>query len=158
MRAAAVLAFLLLGCVSEPDELPDWYGDERFTADERIAIQRGADWLHAHAGLPAPRIEWSGAAAEHPRSIRRARGANAIGACVNETTVYLDLSDPNVRPVDVAGLAAHELAHCVLGFVDGYRDSERRTDGIMRVITPMVWTDAERAQCREHADRCPSGL
>jgi hypothetical protein len=158
MRVAAVLALFVLGCASEPDEPPDWHGDERFTAAERVEIQRGANWLHGHAGLPTPRIEWSSAAATHPRSIRRERAAQASGACVDGTTVYIDTNDPNVRPVDVAGLAAHELAHCVLGFVDGYRESERRTDGIMRVITPMAWTADEQAQCREHADRCPSGL
>jgi hypothetical protein len=156
MRAAAVLAVFLIGCVSEPDAPPDWYGDERFTVAERAEIQRGAEWLYGHAGLPAPRIDW-GPVGDERRTIRREPGPNGTGECLNGS-IFLGLGDPNVRPVDVAGLAAHELAHCVLGFVDGYRESERRTDGIMRVLDPMAWTDAERAQCREHADRCPSGL
>lgn len=71
--------------------------------------------------------------------------------CIDDT-LYLD-PVPRVEelpvPGTLPGLAAHELAHCVLGFKDGYHQDagEIRTDGIMRVLTPMQWTDAEREQC-----------
>lgn len=148
MRLAAVAFALLLGCGSaDGADPPDWYGDERFTPDERAAIQLGAEWLYAHAGKPPPRIEWSyrvDGDARVPQTIRRERGPHATGECVG-STVYLAEVGPDVY---LPGFAAHELAHCALGFVD------RPTEGIMRVLYPMAWTSDEEAQCREHADRC----
>ena len=145
MRALVVGVVMLLGCHVEPTGPPDWIGDERFTEAERAEIQRGADWLYANAGLPPPRIEWHG-----EPTIRREHGPGGEDGLCAGGVVYLG----DYRYL--AGLTAHEMAHCVLGFQDGYR-GERHSDGIMRVLEPMVWSEDEQAQCREHADRCPAG-
>lgn len=152
------------GCAAERD---DWHGDERFTPDERVEIQRGTEWLRGQAGLPAPKIAWDyevTGSEEIPKTIRRERGpgdgsSSATGSCsVAHHTVYLD---PEGRPGEgmtlevLAGLAAHEMAHCELGFVDGYHPSDAPTDGIMRVLRPMRWTHAEVTQCHVSA-HCPS--
>lgn len=162
-------ALLVSGCASEP---VDWNGDARFTETERTQIETGAAWLYAQAGLPAPHISWNyevTSAEALPKTIRRERGpsgdSGATGLCSSldgNGTVYLGVEGDaakNEAPIGDAlpGLAAHELAHCVLGFVDGYHPGEKQTDGIMRNLAPMAWTDAEQAQCREHADRCLSG-
>ncbi len=148
MRLFAFVVLFLVGCHVEPTDPPDWYGDERFTEAERAEVQRGAEWLYAHAGLPVPRIEWGNG----EPAIRRERGPlGADGEC-SGTTVYIGATE------NLAGLTAHELAHCQLGFVDGYRTGDAPTDGIMRVLEPMRWTEAETAQCREKSQWCPAGL
>lgn len=163
MRSLFVVVALLAGCSSPPEA--DWYGDKRFTAEERVQIERGSVWLAEQAGRPAPSISWTLeiAAQAMPHTIRRERGPHADGSVAGlckDKTVYLDpvgLPGENMKIEFLAGLAAHELAHCTLGFVDGYHPNDPPTDGIMRVLSPMRWTDAERAQCREHAELCPSG-
>ncbi len=140
----------LVGCGIDPT--PEWYGDESFTESERAEIQRGADWLYSHAGLPPPHIEWGQEPGrEGHATIRRAHGPNGEDGLCLDGAVYLGAKD------NVAGLVAHELAHCVLGFVDGYRAGDTPTDGIMRVLEPMRWTEAEQAQCRERSQWCPAG-
>lgn len=151
----------LVGCTcAEPDSAraADWRGDKRFSAEERAAIERGESWLAAHAGRLPATFDWSyDVAGEAPaaHTIRRERGPygsrGASGLCVG-STVYLDpvgLPDEGMRPEFLPGLAAHEMAHCELGFVDGYHAADPQSDGIMRVLYPMRWTSAEDAQLAE---------
>ena len=138
-----ILALGLSGCALEP---PDWYGDQRFTPAERAAVEEGAAWLHERAGLPPPVIAWTYEVASSealPRTIRREQPSTGPGGlCLGlEGTIYLDPATL------VPGLAAHELAHCELGFVDGYHAGDVQTDGIMRVLAPMRWTHVEQEQC-----------
>lgn len=164
LLAAALLATLSLNC--SPDEA-DWHGDARFTEAERGEIIRGVSWMHEKAGLPAPTFDWTYevSAQEMPHTIRRERGTipgsdrGSSGLC-SGMTVYLDpvgLPDEQMKPEYLAGLAAHEFSHCELGFVDGYHPEDPQSDGIMRVLSPMLWTSAEEAQCHDHADRCLTG-
>ena len=153
----------LAGCIgqTEPGHA-DWHGDSRFTADERAAIVAGEAWLATHAGRAPATFDWSYDAADpleshEAHTIRRERGpSGSTGECVgfaehvgDGMTVYLDpIGRPgdDFRPADLPGLAAHEMAHCELGFVDGYRASDERSDGIMRILYPMAWTASEDAQ------------
>jgi hypothetical protein len=153
---AAILPLALFACAPDEAEL---HGDIRFSEAERAEIQRGSDWLRAQAGLPAARIAFDTEIEGHGPlrgTIRRERGpGNVSGFCAEpglRGAVYLDPADGSL-----AGLAAHELAHCELGFEDRYHADEEKSDGIMRVLDPMLWTEAERRQCVEHADLCPSG-
>lgn len=139
------LVMSLFGCAAGR---ADWHGDARFTAEERASIESGEAWLAEHAHREPATFDWTyNVTSEEPlaHTIRRERGANGTGECVGGVggTVYLgiDVETPT-RPVDVPGWAAHELAHCELGFVD-----DLQTDGIMRVVTPMRWTAREEAQC-----------
>src|SRR4051812_24481793 len=94
LRASLLFAAAtaVAGCTCEPDA--DWYGDERFTAEERARIETGANWLYSRAGLPAPHISWTykvTSAERLPQTIRRERGrADATGFCAPEKTLYLD--------------------------------------------------------------------
>lgn len=140
------------GCAPDAAPEPDLVGDARFTAEEREAVQAGATWLYEQVGEPSPVIAWR----DGPDLdiVRERRGAT--GLC-SGGVVYLDpIGEPGegMRIEHLPGLAAHELAHCVLGFVDAYHAGETQSDGIMRVLTPMCWTDAERAQCAA-SPRCP---
>lgn len=153
----ALLPLALLACA--PDDEAELHGDVRFSEAERVEIQRGSDWLRAQAGLPSARIAFDLEAAGHEpmrSTIRRERGPGGeSGFCAEpgrRGAVFLDPSNGFL-----AGLAAHELAHCELGFEDRYHAGEEKSEGIMRVLSPMLWTEAERRQCAEHADLCPSG-
>lgn len=156
-------ASALAGCGSCGAVAPSaWHGDSRFTADERQAIESGEAWLAAHAGRAPATFDWSydatnALSAQEAHTIRRERGPrDDSGECTGftvhvgrGTTVYLDpvgLPGDGFRPEYLPGLAAHEMAHCELGFVDGYRLNDVPTDGIMRVLYPMRWTAAEDAQ------------
>ena len=143
------------GCAAES---ADYYGDARFSTEEREAIEVGSAWLAAQAGVPAPSIVWTyepSSSERLPKTIRREVGPAGQGECVGGIggTVYLGVDgDPRVRAPAVSreilpGFAAHELAHCTLDFADAYHASDAKSDGIMRVLFPMRWTDAERAQC-----------
>lgn len=120
----------------------DWLGDARFSDAEKAKILEGTAWLHEQAGLPVPRITWS-ELGDLPvaRSIRRERGyygdTRPVGLCQGET-IYLD---PEGRD-DLAGIAAHEMGHCVLGFAD-----DPESEGIMHHAEPMLWTEREEEQC-----------
>ncbi len=166
----AVLSGILgAGCAAETSApSPDLYGDARFTLTERAEIERGAAWLFEHAGRPAPRFDWSrdfGVQDAVPAAIVRER-AGATGWCTTRDgsgAVYLDVdgeASTNESPVGehLAGLAAHELAHCALGFEDGYHAGDTASDGIMRVLTPMRWSASEEAQCARVGARCPASL
>jgi hypothetical protein len=125
----------------------DWHGDARFSASERAAIEDGEGWLAAHAGRAPATFEWSYAVTSTealPHTIRRERGTlgaeTTTGLC-RDATVYLDPEDPNATPGSLAGLAAHELAHCELGFKD-----DPESAGLMHVVWPMAWTAREQAQ------------
>ncbi len=155
--------FLLTGCSEEPADL---YGDERFTEVEQAQIQEGADWLYTQAGLPTPRIRWGmkfEGSEPMPKTIRRENGPTANGECF-AGAVYLGMNgDPriNAGPVSgptVPGWAAHELAHCSLGFGDRYFAGQEQSEGIMRVLYPMRWTESEQKQCVAVGSKCPSGL
>lgn len=147
----AVLAVLVMMCGGCAAPEVDWHGDARFSADERAAIEAGEAWIAQHAGRQPATFDWTyNVTSEYPldHTIRRERGplsdgTTASGLCWR-TTMYLDLADAN--PEAREGLAAHEMAHCELGFVDGYHPSDPPTDGIMRVLFPMRWTAAEDAQ------------
>ncbi len=135
----ALLMVFLSACALNTTEGPPvrWHADARFTPEERTAIVAGADWLSKNSGHDVGRIVFDG----HPGNIRRERGPEGTGQCLHGA-VYLGLDDANVRDVDVPGFAAHELAHCELGLVD-----DPESEGLMRVIEPMKWTDREAAQC-----------
>ncbi len=158
MRIAAfvgLLAVMLGGCAANRAEhRADWRGDVRFSADERAAIETGEAWLAMHAGQEPATFDWTYEAggAREAQTIRRERGRpDAAGLC-ERGTVYIDpigLPNEGMRPEYLPGLAAHEFAHCELGFVDGYHAGEAHTDGIMRVLYPMRWTEAEDAQLAE---------
>ncbi len=142
MRGGWLVLLLVTGCAAESEV--DWHGDKRFTAAERLSIEAGASWLAEHSGQRQPVIAWDyevAGAEPLPKTIRREPGPDSSGACANGV-LYLGLDEPGVRDVDVPGLAAHELAHCALGFVD-----DPQTGGIMHVVTPMQWTERESAQC-----------
>ncbi len=153
------MALGMLGC---GDEDADWYVDDRFSAEECIEIDRGATWLYAQAGRPAPVLRWTyRVTSESPyrRTIRRdpmpghpvTQHGGSCTSLEGNGTVYLW---PDPEAPQLAGLTAHELAHCELGFVDRYRAVDGSlSDGIMRVLTPMLWTESEREQC-ERSDRC----
>ncbi len=141
--------FLILGLVSCAPSRVDWSGDFRFTAEERAQIEAGEAWLAEHANRPVASFDWTydvTSAQPLPKTIRRERGLHGdgttTGLCLDRTTIYLDPDDPNAAPGTLDGLAAHELAHCELGFVD-----DPMTDGIMRVISPKRWTAREEEQC-----------
>jgi hypothetical protein len=145
---------LLAGCAAE-SELPiEWRGDERCTAEQREEIERGQAWLYEHAGLEPSRIAWTYRAGEaiEPRTIRCERGpVSATGLCFGGA-VYFDFDgndatgEPPIAKESWAGLAAHEMAHCRLGFEDGYSEG-RRSDGVMRVLSPLRWSAFESAEC-----------
>jgi hypothetical protein len=147
----AALAVVLLPACGDPDLVI--HGDVRFTAEERAEIVRGEAWLAEQAGnepfgvvfdLDEPR--------DHARSVVRGAhpSSDATGMCASNTdgdgfTIYLRTEG---QPREwIAGLMAHEMAHCRYGFVDAYRPGDVPTDGIMRVLDPMRWTEAEEAQC-----------
>lgn len=147
--------FAVSGCAAPAE----WHGDSRFTVEERAAIEAGEAWLAQHAGRAPATFDWTYEVTSDYRldhTIRRERGPlpdgqTATGLCAG-STIYLDpIGDPKVNEhmtIEVLpGLAAHEMAHCELGFVDGYRPNDPPTDGIMRVLLPMRWTSAEDAQC-----------
>ncbi len=136
-------ALLLIGLAGCGESAADWHGDARFTATERASIEAGQAWLSDHSRTARLTFDWTYEAGTDPppHTIVREPGPHGSGECVVQT-VYLGLDAPGVRPEDVEGLAAHELAHCTLGFVD-----DPDTDGIMRVVSPMRWTDREEAQC-----------
>lgn len=138
----------LVGCSAEP---VDWHADARFTAEERTAIEEGARWLAEQSGTPVPTFDWTYEVTSDQLlrgTIRREKGPDATGECVGGIggTVYIwpearpEINAPAIGSM-LDGLAAHELAHCTLGFVD-----DLATDGIMRVLSPMRWTEREQAQ------------
>ncbi len=136
-----LVLLLLSGCAASP--AADWQGDARFSLEERARIEEGTAWLNAQVGRPAPVIAWTLDASDlaAPGTIRREHHG-ASGFC-EAGTVYLD---PETAGTYLDGLAAHEMAHCALGLVDGYRHGDAPTDGIMRVLSPMRWTESEQAQ------------
>ena len=146
---ALAAAGALAGCL---DETADWHGDSRFTEAERAAIVEGDAWLAKQAGHPASTFDWTyevTSAEPLAHTIRRERGPDGdhgtTGWCSDiggAGALYLDPDDSNAAPGSLAGLAAHELAHCEFGLHD---DAE--SEGLMRVVQPMRWTDRERAQC-----------
>ena len=154
-KLGAVCAIFLTGCANQ--DPPDWYGDDRFSEEERAAIEEGTAWLYAQVGEPAPRISWTlrvDSEGVLPGTIRRGYGpSRATGECAGGA-IFIATGEERIEMQHLPGLAAHELAHCAFGFVDGYHAGEVQTDGIMRVLAPMRWTDAERAQCASSAS-CP---
>lgn len=146
LKWSSGLFLLLAGCAAEPDAR--WHADKRFTAEERASIEAGVAWLSAASGhdVGGVAFDYEVSSAEPlPHTIRRERGPDATGQCVGGLggTVYLgiDVGTPT-RAIDVPGWVAHELAHCELGLVD-----DPQSDGLMRVVTPPVWTEREAAQC-----------
>lgn len=146
------MTLLLSGCTCETElEPPAYIGDNAFSTEEREAIQAGATWLHAQVGERPPRIEWRDAGATIVRERR-----DAVGRCIGGV-VYLDPVGKPGEGMDLArlpGLTAHELAHCRFDFSEGYR-GDAQSDGVMRVLVPMRWTDSERAQCAA-SPKCPA--
>lgn len=153
MRFAVLVLFYafaprcLAGCAAPA---ADWHGDARFSASERAAIEDGEAWLAARAGRAPAMFEWSYAVTSDDRlehTIRRERGPHGAetttGLC-SGSTVYLDPDDPNATPGSLEGLAAHELAHCELGFVD-----DPESSGLMHVVWPLAWTARENAQLQK---------
>lgn len=157
IRALTLLVFAALAASLTACATPvaTWHGDARFTPEERASIEGGEGWLAEHAGREPSTFDWAYDVTSDeplPHTVRRERGPDGTGQCVGGIggAVYLgiDVGTPT-RPIDVLGWAAHELAHCELGFVD-----DPKTDGLMRVVTPPRWTEREQAQCAEHPDLC----
>lgn len=142
MRIAAVLAVLVAAGCSSPSAAADWRGDSRFSTEERAAIESGEAWLAEHAGREPATFDWNYevTATVEPRTVRR-ENAGSTGLC-RDGVVFLNPDDPNAAPGTLDGLAAHEMAHCELGFVD-----DPKSDGIMHFVSPMRWTPNEDAQC-----------
>jgi hypothetical protein len=138
----AVAPSCALGCAAPS---ADWYGDARFSADERAAIENGEVWLAAHAGRAPATFEWGLEVSEQPlaHTIRRERSPRATTGLCLDGTVYLDPDDRNATPGSLEGLAAHELAHCELGFAD-----DPESAGLMHVVWPLAWTEREQAQLK----------
>ena len=122
-----------------------WHGDHRFTPEQRAAIREGEAWIarqgeHEPGGVD---FDHEPDGKVHAWTIERADvGADGLCSSLHGTI--------SIRSVDLStlpGLTAHEMAHCRYGFVDGYREGDMPTDGIMRVLTPMRWTQAEEEQC-----------
>ncbi len=138
----------LAGCVGGADDDARWHADERFTAEERVEVERAVAWLSAVSGHDVGGVAFDHRVGQTPQpfTIRRERGpygeAGATGVCHTGwggPTVYLDTND--AAPY-LAAIAAHELAHCEMGLAD-----DHASDGIMRVLEPMRWTDREATQC-----------
>lgn len=140
MRGAALVTSLALtSCASESAV---WHADERFTEDERASVVRGALWLEAASARDVGAVAFDyrvTSAQPLGRTIRREPPpAGDGGFCSGGVGGTVYLSTPNAY---LDGLAAHELAHCALGMTD-----DPQTDGIMRVLHPMRWTERESAQ------------
>ncbi len=139
----------MCGC-AEPAR---WHADARFTEEERVEIERGFAWLQEVSGRDLGGVDFRYEVTTPdplPHTIRRERAAyldrGATGLCTVTPggAIYLDpigLPDEGMRLDRLAGLTAHELAHCELGMAD-----DPETGGIMRVIEPMRWTERETAQ------------
>lgn len=164
--AVLVAAFALVSVPAcAPEDDADWYGDSRFTQEERDAIEAGVRWLAYQSGTKPITIAWTyevSGSQPLPHTIRRElfpkKGGNEDGtnACVSGSVVYLGPEVMGSCPDCMPGLAAHEFAHCLLGFRDRYygADPKAWSCGIMRVLYPMRWTSSEREQCRANPDRC----
>lgn len=141
----AISALVLAAC----DAPADYWGDEAFTVQEREEIEDGFTWLASQAHRPPPSISWQleRSAEVLPHTIRRELGPTdnipATGEC-KAGTIYLwpeARPEINAPPATLPGLAAHELAHCWLGFVD-----DKGGAGLMG--TPHeVWGPFEEAEC-----------
>lgn len=160
LRPFLVLGFVLSfgGCASEDDA--DWYADRRFTSAEREGILRGAAWISARVGRPAPRIsfdyEFTGEPV--PNTIIRESvddrfpdalvDLGAVGLCSGSTgPKHFIVLDFTLFWADPAILAAHELGHCELGLAD-----DHSSVGIMRWsgVDALSWTPLEDQQCRSN--------
>lgn len=140
------LTSLMLACGGEPAR---WHADTRFSPEERAEVVRAVVWLSEASGRDVGGVafDYEVTSAEHlPLTIRREKPphATATGFCTatdGRGTVYLS---PATR--HLAGLAAHELAHCALGLAD-----DADSDGIMRDLDPMRWTEREKTQLQDLA-------
>lgn len=143
----AVLAGGMLSCTSEAT----WRGDSSFTEEERGEIERGAAWLHHMAGQEPPVIAWETLGDDRFRTIRRNDHPTAerMGECTAEDEIFLPSGGGAVT--QSAGLAAHEFAHCILGFKDDPGSVGLMGQGVWR---GLIWSDAEEAQCRAHPGVC----
>jgi hypothetical protein len=150
MQSLVVLAILVVIVCGCTHERADWYGDKRFTPEERAQIEQGVAWLYAHAERPTPTIAWGYDFAGQPeldKTIRRESlgDGNTIGRCTGwrtggRKTIYLD---PDLmRRGQLINVAAHEFAHCELEF-----DEDESSEGFMG--PPVLrWTASEDIQCR----------
>lgn len=161
MRAPLVLAFVLalVGCGGAPDDepadavvdvraetLPRWHASTAFSPEERAAILDGVAWLDAQSGRRSRPIVFTDAPS--PFRIERSTTWNSPGVClwfvshVGGTTVLLNPAnnDPELHPLEQT--AAHELAHCELGFEDAYWPSPIISRGLMGGVY-MRWTAYE---------------
>lgn len=132
-----------------------WHADNRFTTEERAAIIEGFNWLESHAGFDFGGIDFDYEVTGDqnlPATIRRGhimipvegQPDQIASACVEGKTVYLAAGETKLE--HLPGLTAHELAHCILMFEDRYHGNEEKSEGIMRVLTPMRWTESEEEQ------------
>lgn len=149
-----LLAALLLASCSAPVEA-DWYGDERFSPEERARIEAGVTWLAGQAGRPVPTISWGyrfEGSSTMPRTIVRDEdGEGPEGQCTRlEGTLYLR---PDLAGTSLDRLAAHEFGHCWLGLPDGYGVGRDESRGLMGWGAPFLWTAWESRRCEE-SDAC----
>lgn len=147
MRGLVVALVALVGaCGGQPAR---WHADARFTPQERAEIVRAVVWLSEASGRDVGGVafDYDVTLGEPlPLTIRRETPphATATGFCTStggRGTVYLSPTTGHL-----AGLAAHELAHCALGLAD-----DADSDGIMRDLDPMRWTEREQAQLQDLA-------
>lgn len=148
--AALFSGLALVACGTPDDRI--LHGDTRFTDSERAAIIEGEAWLATQAGHePFGVVFDMDDPSAYGRKVVKGSPPGTEYAALCERgagllmTVYIAADS---QPIEwVPGLMAHEMAHCRYGFTDAYRADEASTDGIMRVVYPMRWTDAEEAQC-----------
>lgn len=139
---ALAVVMMAVGCGGESAR---WHADTRFSPEERAEVVRAVVWLSEASGRDVGGVafDYEVTSAEPlPLTIRREKPphATATGFCTTTDgrgAVYLS---PSTRYL--AGLAAHELAHCALGLAD-----DADSIGIMRDLDPMRWTEREQAQC-----------
>lgn len=140
------LTSLMLACGGEPAR---WHADTRFSPEERAEVVRAVVWLSEASGRDVGGVafDYEVTSAEPlPLTIRREKPprATATGLCTatdGRGTVYLSTTTGHL-----AGLTAHELSHCALGLAD-----DPDSDGIMRDLDPMRWTEREQAQLQDLA-------
>lgn len=160
MKLVTLIACLgIASCATGSDEkLPTkiiWHADKRFTDVERQKIIEGDAWLSLQSGHepseiifdfdPPPGL-WDAFTIRRERGIL-SNGTGATGLCMGGA-VFLDV-DSLGKIEYLPGLTSHEMAHCRFRFKDGYRPGDKITEGIMRVLYPMRWTELEEEQCRE---------
>jgi hypothetical protein len=139
--AAVVLAGS--GCAHRADA--PFHADARFTAAERVEIERGAAFLAEHTGR-AIRVVFDGHGECRDGQIVRSAdgsGGRMSGREESETAcMYLGVAQ-GVPGVPLPQLAAHEIGHWI-----GLGHISQNGVGLMSPLDPLlVWTAEDEAEC-----------